>query len=70
MVHAAARELRLPPHQVAVIGDIGSDVEAALAAGAQAVLVPTAETKPDEVKRAWVTAESLDEAVELLLARR
>src|SRR4051794_9381094 len=40
MVAAAAAELGVRPYEVAVVGDIASDVEAAHAAGARAVLVP------------------------------
>ncbi|HWJ51866.1 MAG TPA: HAD hydrolase-like protein, partial [Propionibacteriaceae bacterium] len=40
-----------------LIGDTGADVDAALRAGARAVLVPTAETLLPEVDRAGVLAE-------------
>jgi phosphoglycolate phosphatase-like HAD superfamily hydrolase len=50
-----------------VIGDIGADVEAARAAGARAVLVPTARTLPDEVAAAPERAPDLRTAVDLLL---
>ncbi|GAB3886866.1 hypothetical protein GCM10029964_051860 [Kibdelosporangium lantanae] len=49
-----------------VIGDTGADVEAALAAGARAVLVPTARTLPVEVARARrdaLVASTLAEAI-------
>ena len=39
-----------------MIGDIGSDVDAALAAGARAVLVPTRHTKITEIDRAQLVA--------------
>jgi D-glycero-D-manno-heptose 1,7-bisphosphate phosphatase len=39
-----------------MIGDIGSDVDAALAAGARAVLVSTRHTKVDEIDRAQLVA--------------
>ena len=39
---AAARARRAPPSECVVIGDIGADVDAARAAGARPVLVPTA----------------------------
>jgi HAD superfamily hydrolase (TIGR01662 family) len=54
MVTAAARELGLAPDECLLIGDIGSDVDAALAAGAQAVLVPTRHTKVAEIDHAHV----------------
>ncbi|WP_020659533.1 HAD-IIIA family hydrolase [Amycolatopsis benzoatilytica] len=52
LVRRAARELSVDPSQCVVIGDTGADVDAALAAGARAVLVPTARTRPVEVVRA------------------
>ncbi|HEV2930988.1 MAG TPA: HAD family hydrolase, partial [Propionibacteriaceae bacterium] len=57
MVHAAARELGVRPSDCVLIGDTGADVDAALRAGARAVLVPTAETLLPEVDRAGVLAE-------------
>jgi HAD superfamily hydrolase (TIGR01662 family) len=52
LVMAAARELGVAPHECLMIGDIGSDVEAALAAGARAVLVPTRHTRVGEIDHA------------------
>jgi D-glycero-D-manno-heptose 1,7-bisphosphate phosphatase len=57
MVQAAASELGVQPSDCVVIGDTGADVDAALRAGARAVLVPTAETRSAEVDRADVLAE-------------
>lgn len=67
MVEDACRELGVPPERCVVVGDIGSDVEAAHAAGARGVLVPTAETRDDEVSGADRVAGSLSEAVERIL---
>lgn len=67
MVRAATRELGLHPREVVVVGDIGADAEAALAAGSSAVLVPTSLTRPEEVAAAPRTAATLTEAVEQLL---
>jgi len=50
-----------------VVGDIGADVEAARAAGARAVLVPTPRTLPQEVAIAPEVATDLAEAVARLL---
>ena len=50
-----------------MIGDIGSDVEAAHAAGARAILVPTALTRREEIAAAPEVAPDLSTAVELLL---
>lgn len=63
----AARQLRLSGFQCAVVGDIGADVGAAIAAGARPVLVPTPVTRPGEIAAAPVTAGSLTAATELIL---
>jgi D-glycero-D-manno-heptose 1,7-bisphosphate phosphatase len=55
-VTAAAQELGLDPDQCLLIGDIGSDVQAALAAGARAVLVPTRKTRVAEIDHAQLFA--------------
>jgi D-glycero-D-manno-heptose 1,7-bisphosphate phosphatase len=52
MVLAAAQALGVQPSDCAVVGDIGADVGAALAAGARAILVPTDITRPEEVDEA------------------
>jgi histidinol-phosphate phosphatase family protein len=67
LVKAAAGALGVDPADCVVIGDVGSDVEAAQAAGARAVLVPTAVTRAEEVAAAAVVAPDLLAAVELLL---
>jgi histidinol-phosphate phosphatase family protein len=67
LIEAAAGALGVEPEECVVIGDIGSDVEAARAAGARAVLVPTSVTRPEEVAAAPVVAPDLLAAVELLL---
>jgi D-glycero-D-manno-heptose 1,7-bisphosphate phosphatase len=67
MVHSACRKLGLEPSEVALIGDIGSDVEAAEAAGAVGVLVPTPVTLPAEVAGSRLVAADLAAAVRLLL---
>lgn len=67
LIHRAAAAFGIASQQCAVIGDIGSDVDAALAAGAQAVLVPTPVTLIEEVARAPVVCNDLLEAVEHVL---
>jgi HAD superfamily hydrolase (TIGR01662 family) len=67
MVLAAAAELGVLPGQVMVLGDIGADVEAAQAAGARSVLVPTRATRTEEVLAAPMTAPDLAAAVEYVL---
>jgi HAD superfamily hydrolase (TIGR01662 family) len=49
LIERAADDLGIAPHECVVIGDIGGDVEAARAAGARAVLVPTAHTRTGEL---------------------
>jgi HAD superfamily hydrolase (TIGR01662 family) len=70
MVLDAAAEVGVSPSECAVIGDIGSDVSAALAAGARPVLVPTLVTRRDEVAAAPEVADNLQAAVDLLLGTR
>jgi histidinol-phosphate phosphatase family protein len=67
LVEAAAGALGVETGDCVVIGDIGADVEAALAAGARAVLVPTTATRPEEVAAAPTVAPDLTAAVDLLL---
>jgi D-glycero-D-manno-heptose 1,7-bisphosphate phosphatase len=67
MLLAAAAELGVPAERLAMIGDIGADVDAARAAGATAVLVPTGVTRAEEVRRAPVVKPDLVAAVEYLL---
>jgi HAD superfamily hydrolase (TIGR01662 family) len=67
MVLDAAARLGLAADEVAVVGDIGADVRAARAAGARGVLVPTAQTRPEEVDDAPLVARDLAEAVRLVL---
>ncbi|MFL6136303.1 MAG: D-glycero-alpha-D-manno-heptose-1,7-bisphosphate 7-phosphatase [Frankiaceae bacterium] len=68
LVHQAARALGVDPSECALVGDIGSDVEAAAAAGARGILVPTAETRQAEVDAAPEVAATLADAVGRLLA--
>jgi histidinol-phosphate phosphatase family protein len=67
LVEAAARALGVAPGDCVVIGDIGADVQAARAAGARSVLVPTAATRAEEVAGAPAVAPDLGAAVDLLL---
>jgi HAD superfamily hydrolase (TIGR01662 family) len=70
LVLRAAEELGVDPRRCAVVGDIGADVEAARAAGARGVLVPTSATRPEEVRAAPEVAPTLAAAVDLLLGCR
>jgi HAD superfamily hydrolase (TIGR01662 family) len=67
LVLDAARDLGVPPHRCVLVGDIGSDVAAALAAGAAAVLVPTRATRPEEVAAAPVVVPDLAAAADWIL---
>ena len=49
LVLQAAADLGVDPADCVVIGDIGADAAAAYAAGARAILVPTARTRPAEI---------------------
>ena len=65
MVKAACAELDVDPARCVVIGDIGADVEAAAAAGAVGILVPTpvtrrAEVAPRRDRRRRPTAAAVD----------
>jgi HAD superfamily hydrolase (TIGR01662 family) len=67
MVKAACAEVDVDPARCVVIGDIGADVEAAAAAGASGVLVPTPVTQAGEVTAALRWARSLPVAVDRVL---
>lgn len=69
LVLVAAAVLGVDPREVAVVGDIGADVEAARSAGALGVLVPTPATRREEVADAPLVAPDLASAVALLLPR-
>jgi histidinol-phosphate phosphatase family protein len=70
MVLDAAAALGVDPRRCVMIGDTGGDVEAALAAQARAVLVPTARTRAEEIADARVRARvapDLRAAINLVL---
>lgn len=67
MILDAAGRLGADPADCVVVGDIGSDVEAACRAGAHAVLVPTPVTRPEETTAAPHVARDLPAAVQLVL---
>ncbi|WP_153398793.1 HAD-IIIA family hydrolase [Ornithinicoccus halotolerans] len=68
LVLAAAEELGVRPHECVVVGDIGADVDAARAAGAWSVLVPTGVTRTEEVVAAELVAPDLVAAADVVLA--
>jgi D-glycero-D-manno-heptose 1,7-bisphosphate phosphatase len=67
LIEAAARRFGVTTSSCVVVGDIGYDVEAAHAAGARAVLVPTPLTRQEEIDAAPVVARDLFEAVNLVI---
>lgn len=67
MVLAAASHWGFAVKSLAVIGDIGADIDAAAAAGCRSVLVPTAVTMREEIARAPHVAVDLVTAVTELL---
>ncbi|WIY82173.1 HAD family hydrolase [Propionimicrobium sp. PCR01-08-3] len=66
MVLEACRRLEVPPATTVVIGDIGSDIQAAHRAGASGILVPTPVTRAAEVGACRHVARDLAEAAELI----
>jgi histidinol-phosphate phosphatase family protein len=67
LVKQALADTGVVPDRAVLVGDIGSDVDAATAAGIAAVLVPTPQTRRDEVATAPRVAPDLGHAVGLLL---
>ncbi len=67
LITSAATILGAHPRHCVVIGDIGSDIEAAARAGARAILVPTPRTRRNEVASAPHVASDLAEAARLAL---
>jgi histidinol-phosphate phosphatase family protein len=70
LVLDAARRLGVAPHRCLVVGDIGADIDAALAAGALGVLVPTAATRAEETARAQLVMPELGFVADFVLHRR
>ncbi|GAC1531059.1 MAG: hypothetical protein NVS2B8_19370 [Vulcanimicrobiaceae bacterium] len=70
LIFDAARRLGFAPHECVVIGDIGSDIDAAARAGARSILVPTDVTRAEEIARAPVVKTDLAGAVAHVLGHR
>ena len=70
LVLDACARVGVQPRRTVVVGDIGGDVEAARAAGATGVLVPTAATRREEVAAAPVVRGDLSSVVDDLLGGR
>ncbi|MBM0227423.1 HAD-IIIA family hydrolase, partial [Micromonospora sp. ATA51] len=69
LVHAAARALGTSPTRCVMVGDIGADMDAAAAAGAAGIMVPTPATRPAEVASAPTVVGDLPAAVAQILDR-
>jgi HAD superfamily hydrolase (TIGR01662 family) len=69
LILSAAASLGVRPDQCVVVGDIGADMGAALAAGATGILVPTPLTRPEEAAEAPCIVSDLRAAAELILTR-
>lgn len=70
LIFEAARRMGVDPERCVVVGDILSDILAAEAAGARAVLVPNQATAPREIGAALHVAHDIPEAAELVLSWR
>jgi histidinol-phosphate phosphatase family protein len=67
MVIDALADLGVPARRAALVGDIGADVEAGIAAGVRSILVPTPVTRQAEIYAAPEVAPTLAAAVHLIL---
>ncbi|MEV4474780.1 D-glycero-alpha-D-manno-heptose-1,7-bisphosphate 7-phosphatase [Nonomuraea salmonea] len=68
LVIRAAAVLDVSPRDCVVVGDIGRDMDAARAAGARGILVPTEQTLEEEIERAPEVADDLSDVVERVLS--
>lgn len=68
LVYSAARAFGVSPHECVVVGDIESDLIAANAAGARAILVPTPVTLKEEIDRAATVCTDLSQAVDFIVS--
>jgi HAD superfamily hydrolase (TIGR01662 family) len=69
LIYQVARQLNIDARDCVVIGDIASDIDAAAAAEARGILIPTARTRECELPAATERAVDLSSAVALLLDR-
>ena len=68
LVIRAAAVLDVSPRDCVVVGDIGRDMEAARAAGARGILVPTGQTRAEEILQATEVAADLSDVVDRVLS--
>lgn len=59
--------MRVPSHSVVLISDLGPDMQAAQAAGAVGILVPSARTLRADIRQAPLVAPDLIGAVRAVL---
>jgi len=69
LIEKAAGELGVSPEDCVIIGDIGADVDAARAAGARSVLVPTPETRQEELVGVRIAPNLVSAACWILRAK-
>ncbi len=67
LIYRAAEALGVEPRDCVVIGDVGSDIAAARAAGCRAILIPTEQTLATEITAAPEVAFDMLEAVDWLV---
>ncbi|MEU4226618.1 HAD-IIIA family hydrolase [Nonomuraea sp. NPDC026600] len=68
LVIRAAAVLDVSPRDCVVVGDIGRDMEAARAAGARGILVPSGQTRAEEIQQAAEVAEGLSDVADRVLS--
>ncbi|WP_308168283.1 HAD family hydrolase [Nonomuraea sp. NEAU-A123] len=68
LVIRAAAVLDVSPRDCVVVGDIGRDMEAARAAGARGILVPSGQTRAEEIQQAAEVAEDLSDLADRVLS--
>ncbi|MFI6602462.1 D-glycero-alpha-D-manno-heptose-1,7-bisphosphate 7-phosphatase [Nonomuraea sp. NPDC050536] len=59
--------LEVSPRDCLVVGDIGTDMQAARSAGAHGILVPTPQTRQEEIEQAPEVAHDLTEVADRVL---
>jgi HAD superfamily hydrolase (TIGR01662 family) len=67
LVLDACTRLGVPPDRTVLVGDVVADIEAALAIGVYAVLVPTDAMSADDIAAVPVVADTVGEAVAIAL---
>lgn len=67
LIFQAAAAFGVHPRECIVVGDVASDLEAAHRAGARGVMVPTSQTRRDEIAAAPSVASDLAAAAAMIL---